>query len=320
MNAIANSHQAVLLTEAIDALVTDASGVYLDLTFGRGGHSREILARLSETGRLYAVDRDPTAEVEAKKIDDARFQFVRGAFSDFDEQIGAFFANDGENKYSPLAQNVDGILMDLGVSSPQLDNAERGFSFRHDAELDMRMDPNTKLTAKEFVNTADYGELVNVIVRFGDERFAKKIAKHIIKQREIEPICTTTQLADIVSSAIPARFHVPGRNPATRTFQAVRIHVNDELGELERALPKAYDALKSKGRLVVIAFHSGEDALVRDFVKGKSGNELPPEIPVPDADAFRKMRLIGRPVRPSEKEVADNPRSECSLMRIVEKV
>lgn len=187
-----------------------------------------------------------------------------------------------------------------------------------EGELDMRMNPETKLTAQKFVNDADYGELVNVIACLGEERFAKPIAKQIIKQRSIETIKTTTQLAEIVSNAVPVRFHVPGRHPATRTFQAIRIHVNREIDELETVLQKAYPVLKSSARLVVISFHSLEDNKVKRYVKGMA-EEIPPEIPVSDASLFKKMKLIGRPTRPSELEIERNPRSRSSLMRVIEK-
>lgn len=302
-------HITVLLQEAVEALQIQPNGQYLDGTFGRGGHSRAILAQLGESGRLYATDRDPRAAQTASDIHDARFIFRRGEFSRFNEH------------FSELGKNsLDGILLDLGVSSPQLDEAQRGFSFMREGELDMRMDPDTKLTAKAFVNEADYGELVNVIACLGEERFAKPIAKHIIKARSVEMIITTTQLADVVSRAVPARFHVPGRHPATRTFQAIRIHVNREIDELKMILDKAYPVLKSGGRLVIISFHSLEDDAVKQFVKGLAGQELPPEIPVSDSSLFNKVKLIGRPTRPSTEEIERNPRSRSSIMRVVEKL
>ncbi len=301
-------HLSVLLNESINALNICPNGHYFDGTFGRGGHSRAILAKLGQSGRLYATDRDPSAAEVAKMIADPRFVFARGEFSHFT----SYFPELGD-------KSLDGILLDLGVSSPQLDDAERGFSFSREGELDMRMNPDTKLTAKQFVNSADYGELVNVIACLGEERFAKPIAKHIIRKRSTETIKTTTQLADIVSDAIPARFHVPGRHPATRTFQAIRIHVNRELDELQDVLNKAYSVLKKGGRLVVISFHSLEDNRVKRYVKSMAGDELPPEIPVSDTAMFKKMKLLGRPIRPSEAEIASNPRSRSSLMRVIEK-
>lgn len=302
-------HISVLLRESVEALKIKPDGHYFDGTFGRGGHSRAILDCLNEQGRLYATDRDPRAAEVADAISDKRFIFRRGEFSRLTEN----FPELGNN-------SLDGILLDLGVSSPQLDDAERGFSFTRDGELDMRMNPDTGLTAKEFVNNAEYGELANVIARMGEERFVKPIAKAIVKARLTQPITTTKQLAEIVSGAVPARFHVPGRHPATRTFQAIRMHVNRELDELQTVLEKAYPILKSQGRLVVIAFHSLEDSAVKRFVKKMAGQDIPPEVPIADSALFQKVKLIGRPVRPSEEEIANNPRSRSSLMRVVEKL
>ncbi len=301
-------HLSVLLNESIEALNINPNGCYFDGTFGRGGHSRAILQQLGASGQLYATDRDPQAAEVAAAIADSRFAFARGEFSHFVD----YFPELGK-------ESLDGILLDLGVSSPQLDDAERGFSFSREGELDMRMNPDTKLTAKQFVNSADYSELVNVIACLGEERFAKPIAKHIIRRRSAEMIKTTTQLADIVSGAVPARFHVPGRHPATRTFQAIRIHVNRELDELQDVLNKAYSVLKRGGRLVVISFHSLEDNRVKRYVKSMAGDELPPEIPVSDTAMFKKMKLLGRPIRPSEAEIVSNPRARSSLMRVIEK-
>ncbi len=302
-------HQSVLFEESLSALQLTSDGCYLDGTFGRGGHSRGILDALGEGGKLYATDRDPSAAIEAEKIKDVRFIFGQGRFSQFDELF-------------PLlgAESLDGVLLDLGVSSPQLDQAERGFSFMRDGELDMRMDPTTGFTAKEFVNNAEYGELANVIARLGEERFAKKIAREIIKARSQDTITTTTNLAEIVKRAVPVRFHVEGRHPATRTFQAIRIHVNNELGELEVFLQKVFPVLKRGGRIVVISFHSLEDKVAKQFVKKLSSDEFPPEIPVKDVSVFKKLKLIGRPTRPSEEEIEENPRARSSIMRVMEKL
>lgn len=299
----------MLFDESLEALMISPEGVYFDGTFGRGGHSNGILQQLGESGRLFSMDRDPQAAKVAEEIEDTRLVFRQGAFSQFD----VLFPN-------MLANSVDGVLLDLGVSSPQLDQAERGFSFRREGELDMRMDPTTGFTAKEFVNNAEIGELANVIARLGEERFAKKIAREIITARNLATITTTTDLAEIVKRAIPVRFHVEGRHPATRTFQAIRIHVNNELGELEIFLGKIFSVLKHGGRIVIISFHSLEDKVVKQFVKKHSSDDLPPEIPVRDASLFKKLKLIGRPVRPSEVEINANPRSRSSIMRIVEKL
>lgn len=299
----------MLFDESLEALMISPEGVYFDGTFGRGGHSNGILQKLGESGRLYSMDRDPQAAKVAEEIEDTRLVFRQGAFSQFDVLFPDMLAN-----------SVDGVLLDLGVSSPQLDQAERGFSFRREGELDMRMDPTTGFTAKEFVNNAEIGELANVIARLGEERFAKKIAREIITARNLATITTTTDLAEIVKRAIPVRFHVEGRHPATRTFQAIRIHVNNELGELEIFLGKIFSVLKHGGRIVIISFHSLEDKVVKQFVKKHSSDDLPPEIPVRDASLFKKLKLIGRPVRPSEVEINANPRSRSSIMRIVEKL
>ncbi|MGY0399442.1 MAG: 16S rRNA (cytosine(1402)-N(4))-methyltransferase RsmH [Ostreibacterium sp.] len=305
----AKKHIPVLLQESIEALHIRLDGHYFDGTFGCGGHSGEILNHLGSQGRLYATDRDPSAAKVAVAMDDERFFFKKGEFSRFAENFPMLQKN-----------SLDGVLLDLGVSSPQLDEAERGFSFARDGELDMRMNPETGLTAKEFVNTAKYGDLVNVIARMGEERFAKQIAKKIVNRRLCHSITTTKQLAEIVKGAIPVRFHLPGRHPATRTFQAIRLFVNNELDELQTVLEKVYPILKQHGRLVVISFHSLEDSYVKKFVKSMAGQELPPEVPITDSAILKKVKLIGRPMRPSEAEVASNPRSRSSLMRVVEKL
>ncbi|MBS9778252.1 MAG: 16S rRNA (cytosine(1402)-N(4))-methyltransferase RsmH [Gammaproteobacteria bacterium] len=306
---MSNKHISVLLEESIDALNIKPNGLYFDGTFGRGGHSKAILQALGEGGCLFATDRDPKAAETAVTVVDKRFVFRRGEFSCLDKNFPEISPN-----------SLDGILLDLGVSSPQLDEAERGFSFTHDGELDMRMNPEAGLTAKDFVNNAEFSEIANVIARMGEERFAKQIARKIEKVRQTEMIATTNQLAEIVKSAVPARFHVPGRHPATRTFQAIRIHVNRELDELQVVLEKAYRLLKPKGRLVVISFHSLEDNYVKRFVKSLAGQDVPPEVPIMDSAAMKKVKLIGRPVRPSAFEVSNNPRSRSSLMRIIEKL
>jgi len=301
-------HITVMPREAIAALQIKANGWYLDATFGRGGHSQAILSVLGGHGRLYATDRDPSAAEQASCIEDQRFIFKKTRFSNF---LQAFEELNSES--------LNGILLDLGVSSPQLDDASRGFSFSRESELDMRMDPDTGFTAKAFVNSADYGDIVNVIACLGQERFAKTIAKRIIKARQSQPITTTKALAAIVKAAIPARFHVTGRHPATRTFQAIRIHVNDEISELKQFLDKAFSSLKSEGRIVVIAFHSLEDETIKEFVNRLKSHALPPEIPLPDSRVYDKVKLIGRPVRPSSQEIETNPRSRSSIMRIIEK-
>ncbi len=302
-------HIPVLLKESIDALKIKEDGRYFDGTFGRGGHSKEILKNLGDAGVLFATDQDPSAVASAKKISDSRFFFGKGRFSEFLEIFPEIENN-----------SLDGILLDLGVSSVQLDEAERGFSFMREGELDMRMNPEIGITAKEFVNTAEFGKLVNVIASYGEERFAKRIANRIIKERLNCEITTTTMLAEIVKLAVPAKFHIVGRHPATRTFQAIRIYVNNELGELEQVLINAFKALKKNGRLVIISFHSLEDSLVKKFVKKKTNTDFPKEIPITDLSILKEMSFVGRPIRPQEKEINNNNRARSSIMRIVEKL
>ena len=305
---MSDNHVSVLLRESMEALAIKPNGCYFDGTFGRGGHSREILKALGTDGKLYATDRDPCATKVALALEDSRFSFKRGVFS----RISDYFPQLGQ-------ASLDGVLLDLGVSSPQLDNADRGFSFTRDGVLDMRMDPESGMTAKDFINKARVSEIKNVIARMGEERFAKQIANQIAKARNSQTIETTKELAEIVKKAVPARFHTPGRHPATRTFQAIRIFINQELDELQNVLKRTYPMLKPKGRLVVISFHSLEDEFVKKFVKKNAKQDLPPELPILDSALFEKVQLIGRPIRPSEAEVASNPRSRSSLMRVVEK-
>ncbi len=302
-------HIPVLLDESILALNIKKNGHYFDGTFGRGGHSKKILSNLGENGLLFATDQDPSAITAARSIDDSRFIFRKGKFSDFMMTFPEIENN-----------SLDGILLDLGVSSVQLDKAERGFSFMREGELDMRMNPEKGVTAKEFVNSAEYSKLVNVIAKYGEERFAKRIANKIIETRLIHEITTTTMLAEIVKLAVPVKFHIPGRHPATRTFQAIRIYVNNELGELEQVLKRAYKALKKNGRLIIISFHSLEDNLVKKFVKEKSNNNFPKEIPITDLSVLKKVLFIGRPIRPQEEEININKRARSSIMRVVEKL
>ena len=302
-------HVTVLLEEAVAALNIRSDGAYVDATFGRGGHSRAILARLGTQGRLLALDRDPAAVAVGAAWDDPRFAIAHAAFSELGEVVR------GEG----LAA-VDGVLFDLGVSSPQIDTPERGFSFRHDAPLDMRMDTSRGQSAAEWLNGADEEEIARVIRDYGEERFAKQIARAIVAARGSQPLSTTRQLADLVARVVRTR--EPGQDPATRTFQAVRIHVNRELEEIEQALPQSVDLLRAGGRLAVISFHSLEDRLVKRFMRAEAkGEELPPEIPV-RGDALRRgrLKLVGRAVRPGSGEIAANPRARSAVLRVAEKV
>ena len=305
----AGSHRTVLLDEAVDALNVRADGTYVDCTYGRGGHSRLILARLSANGRLIALDRDPVAVEAGKEMRDERFTILHGAFG----QLAAVLARVGVTA-------ADGVLLDLGVSSPQLDEAERGFSFRHDAPLDMRMDTSKGITAAEWLATASAKDIREVIKNYGEERFAKQIAAAIVAARAREPVRTTRQLAALVAEAIPTR--EPRQDPATRTFQALRIHVNQELEELSLALPQCAELLAPRGRLVVISFHSLEDRIVKRYMRNESqADRMPARLPVRARDLPQPtFRLVGRAVRPSEAEIYANPRARSAVMRVAERI
>ncbi len=301
-------HAPVLLSEAATALAVAAAGVYVDATFGRGGHSREILARLGEQGRLVALDRDPAAVTAGRLIDDSRLRLVHSAFSRLGQVLDE--ANVGQ---------VNGVLLDLGVSSPQLDTPERGMSFRFDAPLDMRMDTSEGETAAEFLVRAEQRDIEKVIRDYGEERFAHAIAKAVVAARCEHGISTTRQLAALVEKAVRTR--EPGLHPATRSFQALRIHVNRELEELSLVLPQCVDRLAVGGRLVVISFHSLEDRIVKRFMRGESQPpHLPKRLPVRAADMpAPKLRPIGKAVRAGDAEVAANPRARSAVMRVAER-
>ena len=301
-------HRTVLLDEAVDALsLVEArrDGVYVDGTFGRGGHSRRILERLSAKGRLIAFDKDPQAVAVAQKLaqEDSRFVVVHESFATMEAQLAAL-----------NIEKLDGVLLDLGVSSPQIDEAERGFSFRADGPLDMRMDTTRGLSASEWLATETQENLEKVIRDYGEERFAFQIAKAIVARRAIEPLVSTRDFAALVASAVKTR--EKGKDPATRTFQAVRIFINQELEELEAGLNHAYERLAPFGRLVVISFHSLEDRIVKRFMADKANVPQPHRrLPVRAVDLPTPlMKLLGR-VKPSEQEVADNPRARSAVMR-----
>ena len=303
------AHVTVLLEEAVEALAIQPDGIYVDGTFGRGGHSRAILARLGPAGRLIAFDRDPVAIAEGRRIEDARFTLVHEPFS----QLGRVLEEMG-------VQALDGILLDLGVSSPQLDDAERGMSFRFDAPLDMRMDTTRGETAGEWLARASVQEIATVVRDYGEERFANAIAKAVVAARAGQPVTTTRQLAALVEKAVRTR--EPGQHPATRTFQAVRIYINRELEELALILPQCIARLRSGGRLAVIAFHSLEDRIVKNVLRDAAKPVEPPRgVPVRAKDLPPPiLKLIGKPVRPSDAEVGANPRARSVIMRVAEKV
>jgi 16S rRNA (cytosine1402-N4)-methyltransferase len=304
-------HHTVLLEEAVDALNIQgarASGVYLDGTFGRGGHSRKILQKLHPDGRLIAFDKDPYAIANAEQIQDARFQIVHESFAD----LGAELAQRGITQ-------VDGILMDLGISSPQVDDAGRGFSFRNDGPLDMRMDTTRGVSAAEWLAVEDEQKIREVIENYGEERFAFQIAKAIIARRAVEPISSTRQLAELVANAVKTR--EKGKDPATRTFQAIRIFVNKELEDLETGLAAAYDNLAPYGRMVIISFHSLEDRIVKQFIASKA-KVLQPDrrLPIRTVDLPKPLMQIISRIKPSEAEVLQNPRARSAIMRVAERL
>jgi len=298
-----------LLQEAVDALAVKAEGVYVDCTFGRGGHSREILARLGARGRLLALDRDTDAVAAAAEIADPRFAIVHATFAQLAQVLPAQHID-----------RVNGILMDLGVSSPQLEEAARGFSFRLDGPLDMRMDVTRGLTVAEWLATASENQIGEVIRTYGEERFAQPIARAIVAARSRGAVRTTRELAQIVAQAVRTR--EPGQDPATRTFQALRIFINQELEELSLGLEQALMALKAGGRLAAISFHSLEDRIVKRFMREHSRPApVPRGLAVREADrAPPKMRLIGKAQRPSAAEIAENPRARSAVLRVAERL
>ncbi len=304
----AGSHVSVLLKEAVEALAVRPEGVYVDATFGRGGHSRAILKQLGPTGRLVALDRDPVAVAAGQAIVDPRFTLVHAAFGRFDEVLDGLGVG-----------RVDGVLLDIGVSSPQLDTPERGMSFRFDAPLDMRMDTSQGETAAEFLARAEQREIEKVIRDYGEERFAHAIAKAVVAARGQHGISSTGQLAALVEKAVRTR--EPGQHPATRSFQALRIHVNRELEELSLVLPQCAARLAPGGRMVVISFHSLEDRIVKRYLRDESQPvKLPSRLPIRAADLpDPNLRLIGKPVYAGDAEVAANPRARSAVMRVAER-
>jgi 16S rRNA (cytosine1402-N4)-methyltransferase len=303
-------HQTVLLHEAVDALVTLPGGFYVDGTFGRGGHSRYLLQQLNESGRVLGVDKDLAAQAVAHELAESepRFEFFHGSFAQLPHQLRGMGID-----------AVDGILLDLGVSSPQLDQGERGFSFMQDGPLDMRMDTSSGETAAQWLSYADLQDIAGVLKEYGEERFARRIAAAIVAAREESPIDSTGRLARVVSEAHP-RWE-KHKHPATRAFQAIRIKVNRELEDLQAFLSVALDLLRVGGRLVVISFHSLEDRLVKRYMRDMArGDSLPRGVPVTEAALNRRMRLVGKAVRASAEEVAGNVRARSAVMRVAEKI
>ena len=304
-----NSHITVLLEEAVHALAVKPSGIYVDGTFGRGGHTKKILEQLGSNGRLIAFDRDLSAIESSEAINDQRFTMVHSHFA----AMQARLAGMGITK-------VDGILLDLGISSPQIDEASRGFSFRYDAPLDMRMDQSSGQTAAEFLAITTEQHLAEVIKNYGEERFAKQIARAIITERnDGRAITTTGQLTKVVAGAV-TRFE-PGQNPATRTFQALRIFVNQELEELSLTMPQCLALLAPQGRMAVISFHSLEDRIVKQFIRDQANrDDLPANFPVRAADLPQpKLMSVGKAIKPGAKEIKRNPRSRSAVLRVAER-
>jgi len=306
-------HVTVLLEEAVEALAVRADGCYLDGTFGRGGHSRLILERLGPDGRLIGFDKDPLAITTGQELaaEDGRFVVVQRSFAELAEEVAV----------RGLTGRVAGVLLDLGVSSPQLDDAERGFSFLNDGPLDMRMNPNVGVSAAEWLATASEEEIARVFKDYGEERFAKRMARAVVQRRAERPFERTADLAEVLKQANPA--WEKNKHPATRAFQGLRIHINNELGDLERGLDAALEVLAVGGRLVVISFHSLEDRIVKQFMrrhaKGEADN-LPRPLPV-QAKAFEpRLKLLGKPQYASEEEVRANPRARSAVMRVAEKL
>lgn len=304
-------HTTVLLDEAVNALNIQPDGIYIDGTFGRGGHSRLILAKLGEQGRLYAIDRDPQAIAAAAEITDPRFTIIHGPFSALADYVEA----------RGLTGKVAGILLDLGVSSPQLDDAERGFSFMRDGPLDMRMDPTKGLSAAEWLLKAEEHDIAFVLKTFGEERFAKRIAHAIVQRNREQPMTRTKELAEVIYNATPVKDKF--KHPATRSFQAIRIWINSELEEIEQALQGALTALAPSGRLSVISFHSLEDRIVKRFMREQSrGPQVPAGLPMTEAQLSqlggRQLKVAGK-MMPGDAEVAENPRARSSVLRIAER-
>ncbi|MDV6344982.1 16S rRNA (cytosine(1402)-N(4))-methyltransferase RsmH [Nitrosomonas sp. Is37] len=309
-------HLPVLLNEAVDALAIKTDGVYVDGTFGRGGHSRLILSRLGKKGRLIAFDKDLAAIKAAETIDDKRFSIRHSSYVKIRDELLAL-----------KVERVDGVLLDLGVSSSQLDESARGFSFRSEGPLDMRMDTSRGETAAEWLNSVTESQLEEVIRSYGEERYAKQIARAIVMARAQHPISTTIQLAEIVAAVVRTRGHQweGKQHPATRTFQAIRIYLNQELEELSLTLPQCVDLLNPGGRLVVISFHSLEDRIVKRFMRTEaSSDRLPHKLPLRDKEvkelSKQRLRLVGKALRPSAQEIAVNPRARSAVMRVAERI
>ena len=304
-------HKPVLLNESIDALDIDPAGIYIDGTFGRGGHAQLILEQLGDSGRLIAFDKDPQAiaTAEEKFADEARVSIHHGSFAQLEEYLTA----------QDLCGRINGILLDLGVSSPQLDDPQRGFSFQQSGPLDMRMNDQQGMNAAQWLNKAKEAEIANVLYEYGEERYSRRIARAIVTARENELLNDTKQLAEIVKQAHP-RWEKK-KHPATRSFQGIRIFINNELGDLDDCLQQSYRCLAKNGHLAVISFHSLEDRKVKRFFKRMvDGEKLPPDLPVMEEALNRKMKLVGKRLKASKYELADNPRARSAVLRVASKL
>ncbi len=304
------AHTTVLLHETVEGCVTDPDGIYVDGTFGRGGHSRLLLQQLSEKGRLIGFDKDPLAIASGKELEseDSRFRIVQSSFADMPQELKTLGID-----------HVTGILLDLGVSSPQLDDAERGFSFMKDGPLDMRMNPDEGLSAAEWVAQTPEAEIARVFYEYGEERFGRRMAKALVRERQEREITRTSELAEIIKVANPA--WEKHKHPATRAFQAIRIAVNNELGDLEKVLAESVDLLAPKGRLAVISFHSLEDRMVKRFIRAQEkGLDLPPGFPVTEDQLGRTMKKIGKAIMPTKEEIRCNTRSRSAVLRLAERL
>lgn len=304
-------HKPVLLNEAIDALDIDPMGIYVDGTFGRGGHARAILEKLGDTGRLIAFDKDPQAIATAqqKLRDEPRFKIHHGSFAQMEQYLGE----------QQLIGCINGILLDLGVSSPQLDDPQRGFSFQQSGPLDMRMNDRQGMSAAQWLNKAKEADIADVLYEYGEERYSRRIARAIVLAREQEPLSDTRQLAEIIKQAHP-RWE-KSKHPATRSFQGIRIFINNELGDLDACLEQSYRCLAKGGRLAVISFHSLEDRKVKQFFKRMvEGEKLPPDLPVMDEAVNRKMKLVGKRIKAGKQELSLNPRARSAVLRVATKL
>jgi 16S rRNA (cytosine1402-N4)-methyltransferase len=306
-------HLPVMVAEALQQLAIKKSGIYLDCTFGRGGHSQGILNLLGQNGQLLAFDRDSDAinsDYAQAMLTDERFKLKHSCFSELESIV------EGAN----LTGKVDGILLDLGVSSPQLDNPERGFSFLRDGPLDMRMDGNSGVSAEQWLTSVDEKDLVKVLFDYGEEKFARRIARSIVEKRAQSPITTTKQLSDLIGDAVPVR--EKHKHPATRTFQAIRIEINRELVELSAVLQQAARVLRPGGRLVVISFHSLEDRIVKRFIRDESGSKYNPgKLPIKEVDIAKGfLKRMGKALKAGKQEISQNPRARSAIMRVAERI